>query len=95
MTTYRKRPVEVEAVQWTGRNTIEIGEFLGETAWHFWVGTGVIALRVAGGAVLSSTVLSVKAGDWIVAEPDGMGFYPCAAAIFETTYEPVTEAISG
>lgn len=27
-------------------------------------------------------------GDWIIPEPDGRGFYPCKADIFDKTYEP-------
>lgn len=30
-------------------------------------------------------------GDWIIAEPDGRGFYPCKPDIFEATYERVAE----
>lgn len=29
---YRKKPVEVEAIQWTGDNTNEIADFVGEFA---------------------------------------------------------------
>jgi hypothetical protein len=28
-------------------------------------------------------------GDWIIAEPDGRGHYPCKPDIFEATYEPL------
>ena len=30
-------------------------------------------------------------GDWIIAEPDNRGFYPCKPDIFEQTYEQVEE----
>jgi hypothetical protein len=29
----------------------------------------------------------IVAGDWIIPEPDGRGFYPCKPDIFATTYE--------
>ena len=32
MTKYRKKPVEIEAVQWDGMNTVEILEFARESA---------------------------------------------------------------
>ncbi len=31
----------------------------------------------------------VARGDWIIAEPDGRGYYPCKPDIFAATYEPV------
>jgi hypothetical protein len=33
--------------------------------------------------------IPVAPGDWIIAEPDGRGYYPCKPDIFEATYEPV------
>ncbi len=35
--------------------------------------------------------VKIEPTDWIIPEPDGNGYYPCKAAIFETTYEPVEE----
>lgn len=32
---------------------------------------------------------TVNLGDWIIAEPDGDGFYPCDPVTFERKYEPV------
>lgn len=29
-------------------------------------------------------------GDWVIAEPDNRGYYPCKPDIFADTYEPVT-----
>jgi hypothetical protein len=36
----------------------------------------------------ASQVVLVEPGDWIVPEPNGDGFYPIKADIFEATYEP-------
>jgi len=33
----------------------------------------------------------VNPGDWIIAEPDGSGFYPCAPNVFAAKYEPVPD----
>jgi hypothetical protein len=30
----------------------------------------------------------VREGEWIIAETDGLNFYPCRAEIFDVTYEP-------
>lgn len=34
---------------------------------------------------------TVNVGDWIIAEADGKGFYPCDPATFATNYEPLHE----
>ncbi|GAG12165.1 unnamed protein product, partial [marine sediment metagenome] len=31
----------------------------------------------------------LEPGDWIIAEPDGVHFYPCKPDIFEATYDAV------
>jgi hypothetical protein len=31
----------------------------------------------------------LERGDWVIAEPDGRGYYPCKPDIFGATYEPV------
>ncbi len=33
----------------------------------------------------------VKEGDWIIAEPDGSGFYPCNPDVFAVKYEPIAD----
>jgi hypothetical protein len=33
----------------------------------------------------------LEAGDWVIAEPDNRGFYPCKDEIFKATYEPVED----
>lgn len=34
-------------------------------------------------------------GDWVLEEPDGRGYYPCKADIFERTYDAVEELSDG
>lgn len=76
---YRKKPVEVEAIQYTGKNLSEIIDFVGNS------------LRVRGNLVIIVTL----EGDMIVSELDyiikGVNgeFYPCKPDIFEKTYERV------
>lgn len=76
---YRKKPVEVEAVRWTGRNDKEMKEFLGLTS-SWW-------LNVADSITIDTPGEKdiVKIGDWII--KDGGGFYPCGAETFDATYE--------
>jgi hypothetical protein len=34
----------------------------------------------------------IEPGDWIVAEADGSGYYPCKPDVFEATYDPVEQS---
>ena len=81
---FRKRPVEVEAVRWTGRNQQEIHDFTDGIA-RF-----VHDLRY--GSDLSIPTMEgrmdASPGDWIIRGVAGE-FYPCKPDIFEATYEPV------
>ncbi|MDQ0371565.1 hypothetical protein [Catenuloplanes indicus] len=91
--TYRKRPVEVQAVEWTGDNEGEI---------YDWSGGNFRAVDVEDrgddpditGEVydrLHSTWVGVKAGHSIVRGVQGE-FYPIAADVLAETYEPVPTA---
>lgn len=77
---YRKRPVEVEAIQWDGDNWHEVLAFTGRGISQH-------------GRTLSITTLegtmTASPGDWIIR---GIAdeLYPCKPDIFEQTYEAVT-----
>lgn len=84
MAKYRKKPVVIEAVQWTGR----------QITWPAWFleaeQAGVIQL--AGDALQIITLegpLRASIGDWVIRGVKGE-LYPCKPDIFEATYEPVT-----
>ena len=77
--TYRKKPVVIEAVQYTGDTTLLPYEF----------GTA-ISRSVAGGSCFIDTLEGThecRVGDWIIKGIKGE-FYPCKPDIFEATYEP-------
>ena len=77
----RKKPVIVEAVQWTGDNTDEIVPFIG------------IAV-VEGKDLIINTLegeMHAHPGWWIIKGVKGE-FYPCDPIIFEMSYEKVTVA---
>lgn len=80
---YRKKPVVVEAVKWTGENMAEICFFTG----------------ICGGELIKDNELYIKTlegvhhasiGDYIIKGVNGE-FYPCKPDIFEKTYEMVGE----
>ena len=89
---YRKKPVVVEAIQWTGINLTEIKEFVGDsliydiidTAWQAGAGIPHVIMRIE---TLEGT-LQVSKGDYIIKGVQGE-FYPCKPDIFEKTYEMV------
>lgn len=81
MTLYRKKPVEVEAMQFVDRESaLDIEKWSGDAAKHF-QGDGCIR-------VLEPTRFRyADPGDWIVKEAGE--FYVCKPEIFEATYEKV------
>lgn len=86
MGRYRKRPVEVDAVRWTGSNKLEVRVFLNGGR----IG-GTLKLSDAGQAVMISAlggVVAASVGDWIIRGVHGE-YYPCKPDIFEATYEEV------
>lgn len=88
---YRSLPVTIEAVQWDSDNLNEVLAFV-VTHSPAWAGKGFRDATGIREAALwvekSSAWCSVPVGDWIVAERDGTGVYPCADTEFQTRYEP-------
>ena len=76
---YRKKPVVIEAVQWTGENLKEVLDFMKwRNANHDDV-SGLVIHTLEGNH-------SARVGDWIIKGVQGE-FYPCKPDIFEQTYE--------
>ena len=88
MTRWRKRPVVIEAIQWTGENFAAVKDFVSGALGAGEVMGGALPLWV----VKSQALCHVQRGDWIIREADGSGFYPCAADVFAVTYEPAETA---
>lgn len=80
MTKFRKKPVVIDAVQWTGTNAEEIAAFASNVA------------RVEAGDMPVLTIPTLEGdmradvGDWIIKGVKGE-FYPCKPDIFAATYE--------
>ena len=80
---FRRKPVIVEAEQYNGsfnHHEIPVGVCR-------WVRPGCPEAPHVHTAH-NQAVLVVE-GDWIIAEPDGRGYYPCKPDIFEAIYEKV------
>ena len=78
---YVKKPIEVEAVQWTGDNAKEVQEF---TKWH-------ACQNIYGKSMIIETLegdMEASTGDYIIKGVNGE-FYPCNPDIFKKTYEEI------
>ena len=78
---FRKKPVVVEAIRYTGDNPDDIRAFMGD---HDPNPTNDprLSIRTLEGSINASP------GDWIIRGVQGE-FYPCKPDIFEQTYEAV------
>ncbi len=85
---YRKKPVEVDAIQWTGENFDAVKAFASGAVGIGTVMGGAIPLWVTAAAA----TCYVERGDWIIREPDGSGFYPVTDDPFSVIYEPADTA---
>lgn len=95
MPKYRKKPVVVEAVQWTGSNLEEIRNFVGsdlieEYVEFFDIKRTLNKMLVDIAIDTLEGTMRVDYGDYIIKGVQGE-FYPCKPDIFEQTYEEVIE----
>ena len=79
MAKYRKKPVVIEAIQWTGKNSLDIRKLAGPDVSFF---NGQVYIKTLEGTHHASV------GDFIIKGVHGE-FYPCKPDIFEKTYEYV------
>jgi hypothetical protein len=97
---FRKKPVVIEAVQWSGANVQELSSWLAGFDLHVAPPNdepecvGCVArfdYTANPPTVLIPTLegtMTASAGDWIIRGIKGE-FYPCKPDIFEATYEAV------
>ena len=78
---FRKKPVEIEAVQWKGNNWTEVYFFCKDPKIMGW-SDNTLSIETLEGKMTASL------GDWIIRGIKGE-FYPCKPDIFEETYEEV------
>lgn len=81
MAKYRKKPVEIQAVQWNGENIKEVLDFSKDA----YLGKDDCTLFVE---TLEGD-MKASIGDYIIKGVNGE-FYPCKPDIFEKTYEKAT-----
>ncbi len=81
---YKKKPIVVEAVQWTGRNDTEVLEFLENSKSDYDYNGKEIYIETLEGKMF------VSDGDFVIKGVKGE-CYPCKPNIFEQTYDEVQE----
>jgi len=79
---YRKKPVEVEAIQYNGDNPFEVIRFSENHAAKT-MGSHLVIHTLEGS-------MQCLVDDWVIKGVKGE-FYPCKPDIFEATYEKVEE----
>ena len=82
---YRKRPVEIDAIQFTRDNFEEIKEFTNGSAHIFKTQNGLFEISTCIIPTLEGEHIA-NYGDYIIKGVIGE-FYPCKPDIFEKTYE--------
>lgn len=88
---FRKKPIVIEAMQWTGDNINDLWDWVGADELYGPLSVGdplapngrPVRLYVAA----NDAWLELEVGEWIIR--DGRGFYPCKADIFAATYDAV------
>jgi hypothetical protein len=78
---YRKKPVVIEAVQFTGFNAVELMRFCGDSVGEIYDNDAAFINTLEGR-------MRASVGDYIIKGVNGE-FYPCKPDIFEKTYELV------
>lgn len=79
---YRKRPVTIEAIEFTEDTLVEVIDFLRLGKVHFLIKSAGILLRTPTGDMLTAH------GDYIIRGLQGE-YYPCKASAFQANYEPL------
>lgn len=85
MPKYRKKPVIIEAEQYTVYGKLIEGMCNSNSCYSM----GTTSPHVH--TIHDNQIVVLEIGDWVIPEPDGIHFYPCKSDIFEQTYEVVED----
>lgn len=81
---FRKKPVEITAIQFTGSNQAAVSDFMGASPVFGDAPDGTFAVHLT---TAHGDTAYARPGDWIIPERQPGRFYPCAPDVFEATYE--------
>jgi len=82
MPKFRKKPVEIEAVQWKGHNLEEVLKLVVDKTFTPTINGGVLEISTLEGVMVADI------NDWIIRGVKDE-LYPCKPDIFEQTYDKV------
>ena len=83
---YVKKPITIEAIQWTGFNLSEVREFTKVDKVRLIRNSSLYAIAIP---TLDDNI-TASPGDYIIKDTNGE-FYRCEPDIFNSTYDEVTE----
>ena len=83
---YRKKPITIEAIQFTGINTSEMEAFCGDNVELFYKKDEPNCSEAK--IMTLEGVMTASVGDYIIKGVNGE-FYPCKEDIFHKTYEEI------
>jgi hypothetical protein len=93
MSKYRKKPVVIEAIEWTGKNLFEVITFTdgkpdlkNETAQDYWDSYKELVIKKGLKIYTLEGLMKADIGDYIIKGVKGE-FYPCKPDIFLMTYD--------
>lgn len=93
MGKYRKKPVVIDAIEWTGKNLLEITGFTGQHASamsYTWEDYEQLVIDKGLKIFTFEGKFKANIGDFIIKGVQGE-FYPCKPDIFKQTYEKVID----
>jgi len=97
MSKYRKKPVVIDAVQFTAKGIPNAPEWIGTADQDVpWGEPGSIVRNFRENTLAIHTLegaMTANVGDWIIRGVQGE-LYPCKPDIFAATYEPVGDEVS-
>lgn len=84
--TFRKKPVEIQAIQWTGENVEALIQFVADDSLYFGMDqydhiTDLFITTLEGD-------MKANVGDWIIRGLKGE-YYPCSNEVFTMSYDVV------
>ena len=80
MAKYKKCPVFIDAMQWTGKNKYKVKRFLKKDFVRFGITDMTVSIKTLEG------IMTASCGDWIIRGVKGE-HYACKPDIFKMTYE--------
>ena len=83
MAKFRKKPVEIEAFQYTDYGKLVKGMCNSRSCY----GSGNTEPHVH--TIHNNQLVLLEVGDWVVPEPDGEHFYPIKPDVLKNTYDLV------